>query len=200
MDVQVLIPLKRLDDAKVRLIDTLTAGERRDLMLSMLRHVAVTALKAGVGPVALASSDPNAPRLARELGIGHVSDGGLPWNEGLTHALGEMEPAPETVLYLAADLPAVSPDEIRELVAAVPSHGIAIGRAYDGGTNALVVRPARALIPSFGVPRSSQAHTDLAAAAGLDARIVDLPGVAADVDTPADAARPQAREGVTSRT
>jgi 2-phospho-L-lactate guanylyltransferase (CobY/MobA/RfbA family) len=39
----------------------------------------------------------------------------------------------------------------------------------------------------FGTPRSSEAHRDAAAALGLPTRIVDIAGLALDVDTVEDA-------------
>jgi 2-phospho-L-lactate guanylyltransferase len=158
-------------------------------MLAMLRHVAEVALAADVGPVALATSEPKAPELAKELGVGLVSDGGLPWNEGLMHALGEVRPLPEAVLYLAGDLPLLRADEVRYLVSEADRDGVTIGRAHDGGTNALLVRPATGMKPMFGLSRSSESHEAAARLAGLAARIVDAPGVAIDVDTPDDIAR-----------
>jgi 2-phospho-L-lactate guanylyltransferase len=158
-------------------------------MLAMLERVARAATAAGAGPVSLASSEPHASELAQKLGIGHVTDGGLPWNEGLVHALGLLRPQPDAVMYLAGDLPAVSADEVRALAAAVPARGIAIARAHDGGTNGLVVRPADALAPSFGVAASASVHAGRAAAVGLDVRVIDLPGLKNDVDTPEDAVK-----------
>ena len=158
-------------------------------MLRMLRHVAEVARAAGVGPVALASSDADAAALAATFGIGHVDDGGLTWNEGLAYARARVEPPPDAVLYLAGDLPLVEAAEIRRLVEACPGRGVAIGRAHDGGTNALAVRPAGSLEPRFGAAHSARAHADAGLAAGLEVVIVDLPGVALDVDTPADARR-----------
>jgi 2-phospho-L-lactate guanylyltransferase len=158
-------------------------------MLAMLRHVVEVALAADVGPVALATSEPTAPELAKELGVGLVSDGGLPWNEGLMHALGEVRPTPVAVLYLAGDLPLLRADEVRYLVAPADRDGVTIGRAHDGGTNALVVRPALGMMPAFGVSRSSESHETRAREAGIAVRIVDIPGVALDVDTPSDITR-----------
>ena len=159
------------------------------MMLAMLAHVAAEAAASGVGPVALASSEPRAPIIAAEHGIGLLDDGGLPWNEGLVHALGLLPAPPEAVLYLAGDLPLVTAEEIRELAAAVPARGVAIGRAHDGGTNALGLRPPDAVVPSFGSRQSARVHADLAERAGVDVVVVDLPGIALDVDTPADAER-----------
>jgi len=107
VDLQILIPLKRLAGAKQRLHPALGGDERRRLMLAMVEHVAREAVAADVGPVALATCEPLAPRLARTYRVGLVSDGELPWNEGLDHARGLISPAPEAVLYLAGDLPLV---------------------------------------------------------------------------------------------
>lgn len=189
MGLQIVIPLKHLDDAKRRLHPEIGSEQRRTLMLSMLGHVATEALAADLGPVALASSEPRAPVIAEQLGIGLASDGGLPWNDGLVHALAQLRPAPTAVLYLAGDLPLVTSAEIAELVAAIPARGVAIGRAHDGGSNALGLRPAQAIVPAFGSDQSARAHAALAQGAGLAVAVVDLPGIALDVDTPADVAR-----------
>ncbi|HET7428638.1 MAG TPA: 2-phospho-L-lactate guanylyltransferase [Gaiellales bacterium] len=189
MATQILIPLKHLDNAKRRLHPQIGVEGRRSMMLAMLAHVAAEALAADVGPVALASSEPRAPMIAAEHGIGLVDDGGLPWNEGLAHALGLLPAPPEAVLFLAGDLPLVTADEIRQLAAAVPAHGVAIGRAHDGGTNALGLRPPDAMVPSFGSPQSARVHAQLAGRERLEVVVVDLPGIALDVDTPADAER-----------
>jgi 2-phospho-L-lactate guanylyltransferase len=189
MAVQILIPLKPLASAKERLAAVLGPNERRRLMTSMLEHVCAQALAARVGPVALVTCEPTAPRLARLLGVGVVDDEGLPWNDGLRHALTALDPAPTGVLYLAGDLPLVTAAEIAGLVVAAPEPGVTIGRAHDGGTNALAVWPADALHTAFGVPASAAEHERRARAAGLPVRMVDAPGLALDVDTPGDVMR-----------
>jgi 2-phospho-L-lactate guanylyltransferase len=189
VSTQILIPLKRLAGAKQRLHPALGDDERRRLMLAMVEHVAREAVAADAGPVALASSEPRAPGLAQAFGIGHVTDGGLPWNEGLAHARNQLTEPLELVVYLAGDLPLVQARDIRALLVATPPRGIAIGRAHDGGTNALAVRPVDALDPSFGAPGSAAVHAERAAAAGLEAVTVDRPGLALDVDTPDDVIR-----------
>src|SRR3954451_4949833 len=140
--MHILIPLKRLDDAKSRLAETMTPAERGELMVSMLGHVAGVARAADLGPVSLATSEPEAGRLARELGVGLVTDGGLPWNEGLVHARSRLDPAPDEVLYLAGDLPLLTTGDLHQMAAV--SGSVIVARAHDGGTNALLVRPAAA--------------------------------------------------------
>ena len=189
MAVQILIPLKPLAVAKQRLAPDLAPVERRRLMISMLEHVCCQALAARVGPVALATSEPAAPLLAERLGVDVLSDAGLPWNEGLRHALRSAPAGLRGVLYLAGDLPLATAREIAELVRGKPDPGAVIGRSHDGGTNALAVWPADAFTPAFGAPASAQRHQQLAELAGLPAQVIDLPGIALDVDTPQDVVR-----------
>jgi 2-phospho-L-lactate guanylyltransferase len=158
-------------------------------MLQMFRGVISAALEADIGPVAVVTSEPLAAQFHDKFGLDVLSDGGLPWNDGLMHALCSIRPLPSAVLYLAGDLPLVRAEDIVQFVAAAPPRGVAIGRAYDSGTNALLVRPADAVIPRFGHAHSSRAHAADAADRGLSARVVDIAGIALDVDTIADLRR-----------
>jgi 2-phospho-L-lactate/phosphoenolpyruvate guanylyltransferase len=188
VETDVLIPLKRLDAAKTRLAPALTNDERGRLMAGMLGRVARAAVRAGAGRVALASSDPAAPGLARGLGVECVSDAGLPWNEGLVHARSLLDRPAAAVLYLAGDLPLLDAADVTALVEAGGEGTAVIGRAHDGGTNALWVCPATALVPAFGAAGSASVHAARARELGLAAVVVDRPGIAHDVDTPADLA------------
>jgi 2-phospho-L-lactate/phosphoenolpyruvate guanylyltransferase len=184
----VLIPLKRLDAAKSRLAPALSAAERSRLMAAMVAHVARTAVAADAGRVVLVSSDPAAPALAGRLGIGCVSDAGLPWNPGLAHARARLPAPAGAVLYLAGDLPLVEVGDIAALIEAGGNKAAVVGRAHDGGTNALWVSPAAAFEPAFGEPASATVHAARALEAGLRVAVLDRPGIARDVDTPADLA------------
>lgn len=188
MDTDVLIPLKRLDAAKSRLRPALSEAERRRLMATMLDQVVRAALAADVGRVVVASSDADAPALAGALGVQAVSDGGLAWNPGLMHARAALPHAAPAVLYLAGDLPLLEPDDVVAMVVAGAAATAVIGRAHDGGTNALWLAPAAALEPAFGTRGSAGVHAARAVAAGLRPVTLDRPGLAHDVDTAADLA------------
>jgi 2-phospho-L-lactate guanylyltransferase len=177
----VLIPLKRLDDAKSRLADVLSPDERAALMLELLHGAIAAAGEAEVGPVTVVSAEPV------EVDVPRFDDRGLAWNDALAAAMRELVREPIATV-LSADLPRVTADDIRALVAATPDRGMAIARALDGGTNAVSMRPAGAVTTHFGEPQSAALHAQATASAGLAARIVDLPGLAFDVDTPADLA------------
>ncbi len=182
MLAHVLVPVKRLDDAKSRLAAVLSPAERAELMRDLLAGVLAAAEEADVGPVTVVSADD----LSLD-GVPRFDDRGLAWNDGLAAAMAAVAEPIATVV--SADLPLVTAAEIRELVAATPERGMAIARALDGGTNAVSMRPPGAVVTHFGEPQSAAVHERAALDAGLAATIVDLPGLAFDVDTPADLAR-----------
>ena len=182
----VLIPMKPLAGAKERLAPALNPDERRRLSLAMLADVVAAAQ--GFSNVWVLNSDAEAGRLAVEAGVGSVPDpapgGGL--NASLaaatTRALAE---GADGVLVVSADLPAVTPDDLAVMCS---SSGVAVAPDRGGsGTNALWRSPADAIGVAFGA-NSLAAHARLASDAGVPARVVDLPGLALDVDTPADLA------------
>ena len=181
-DAHVLVPLKRLDDAKSRLSSVLEPEERAALMLDLLQHVVAAVEEAEVGPITIVSAE----EIALESVV-RFDDRGLAWNDALAAAMRDVVTEPVAAV-VSADLPRVSADDVRALIAATPGRGMAIARALDGGTNAVSMRPAGAVMTHFGEPQSAAVHAQATAAVGLAARIVDLPGLAFDVDTPADLA------------
>jgi 2-phospho-L-lactate guanylyltransferase len=188
----VLVPVKRLQGAKSRLAASYEPEERRALALRMSAGVVAAARAAhGVDRVWVVSSDPEAALLGADV----LDDGGLAWNEGLAHAIALLDPLPDAVAIVAGDLPLVASADVEALVAAIPARGVAVARAHDAGSNGLGLRPPDALVPNFGLVGSAAIHAERARAAGLEAVVVDRPGLAHDVDTPQDAERVRALLG-----
>ena len=117
-------------------------------------------------------------------GVRVWDDRGLPWNDALAAAMDEVV-TEDVVTIVSADLPLLAASEVCALVEATPLRGIAIARALDGGTNAISMRPPGLVKTHFGEPRSASVH----AALGVPSVFLDLPGLAFDVDTPADLQR-----------
>lgn len=177
-----LIPVKRLDSAKSRLAEALSAEERAALMQELLEHVVGVMKDADLGPITIVSGD------SLELdGVGWYDDEGRAWNDALAAAM-ETAVTERVAVIVAADLPLLTPEEIRTLAAATPARGVAIGRARDGGTNAICMRPPGAYPTCFGTPNSAAEHERIVWLAGGSAHTFDLPGLAFDVDTPEDLA------------
>jgi 2-phospho-L-lactate guanylyltransferase len=176
VDAHVLVPLKRIDP-KSRLADELPLEERVRLMRRLLAGVVGAVRDAGIERVTVVTG--------LKLGRYEVwDDRGLAWNDALEAAMAEVVTAP-LVAVVSADLPLLRAEEVEELLDATPDRGIAIGRALDGGTNAIAMRPPGLVRTHFGEPGSAAVHAGL----GVDHAVVDLPGLAFDVDTPEDLAR-----------
>jgi 2-phospho-L-lactate guanylyltransferase len=175
----VLVPLKRIDP-KSRLADALPLEERVQLMRGLLAGVVSAAREAGVERVTVVTG-------LSLKGYEVWDDRGLAWNDALAAAMTEVVTAP-LVAVISADLPLIRADDVEELIAATPKRGIAIARASDGGTNGVAMRPPGIVRTHFGEPRSAAVHASL----GVPHVVVDLPGLAFDVDTPDDLARMQA--------
>jgi 2-phospho-L-lactate guanylyltransferase len=180
VDAHVLVPLKALDRAKSRLAETLVPEERAELMRSLLERVVGEVHEAGIGRVTVVTAEPLD-------GYEVWDDRGLAWNDALATAIDELVTA-SVVAIVSADLPSLRAEEVEELIRATPPRGIAIARALDGGTNAVSMRPPGVVRTHFGEPWSAAVHAGL----GVDHVVLDLPGLAFDVDTPEDLARMQA--------
>jgi 2-phospho-L-lactate/phosphoenolpyruvate guanylyltransferase len=179
VDAHVLVPLKALDQAKSRLAGALSVEERAELMLTMLERVVSAVREAGCERITVVTTE-------RVDGYEVWNDSGLAWNDALATAAEELVTAP-LVAFVSADLPLLRAEEVEALLDATPERGIAIARALDGGTNAVSLRPPGLVRTHFGEPGSAAVH----AALGVDHVVLDLPGLAFDVDTPADLGRMQ---------
>ena len=189
MDAHVLIPLKRLDSAKSRLGEALTPAARASLMLDLMDGVVAAVRAAGVRRITLVTSDDVAHPAADTW-----LDGNLPWNDALARAADAVV-AEEVVAVISADLPTLQATDVSSLLERTPRRGIAIARAHDGGTNAVSMRPPGVMPTLFGEPSSATLHAEAARARGLSHVVLDLPGLAFDVDTPEDLARMMAARG-----
>jgi 2-phospho-L-lactate/phosphoenolpyruvate guanylyltransferase len=169
-----VIPLKGLDHAKSRLGAVLSRVERAELALRLLAGVVGACNDAGL-PVCVISPDHKARSEAIRLGAETLDDGGVDLTGAVTLGL-ERYAAAEAVVAIAADLPYVTADDVRELLEL--ARPLAVAAAPDGTTNAAAARPPSALRPSYG-PGSAARH------GGLQ---VHLPRLERDLDTPADLA------------
>jgi 2-phospho-L-lactate guanylyltransferase len=185
----ILVPVKDFANAKQRLAEVLTADHRRELAKAMFQDV-LCALAAVPErpPVAVVTRDPESKRLAAQHGFGVIEDR---LNESETAAIAAatevaIEQGAQWTLVIPADAPLITPDEIERVLQAAPPQGSVLAPAADGeGTNAVLRRPA-ALFPLRFGNHSFRPHLESARATGKPVVVLDLPGVALDIDRPAD--------------
>jgi 2-phospho-L-lactate/phosphoenolpyruvate guanylyltransferase len=186
MSIDALVPLKRLDYAKTRLASVLDPPTRVRVMRALLDHT-LEQVKAApsIRSVTLVSSAVEAPSIAAEHGVAHFDDRGLPWNDALAAAIAEAVSG-EAVAIVSADVPLLTTDDVERFVAALTERGAVIARATDAGTNGVAMQPAGAMPTTFGIKGSAARHAELAERSGLTPVIVDIPGLAHDLDTAED--------------
>ena len=196
----ILVPVKNLDDAKQRLAKVLTAERRRSLAEAMLRDV-LDALAHLNQPeiVSLVTGDALVTKLASDYGFNVIADHE---NPGETAAIAMAtqvcaDSGSDGVLVIPADVPLITSAEIKAILTAAPERGTVLVPAADGrGTNAILRRPPNLFAARFGNDSFSP-HLESARRTGLPVVILELPGVALDVDRPDDLAALLAASGST---
>jgi 2-phospho-L-lactate guanylyltransferase len=185
----ILIPIKDTATAKQRLALVLDQASRTQLAQAMLSDVLSAVYEWKDRPaVGIVTSDPYAMRLAEEYKFEVIPD---PDNPGETGAI-EMatricvERGEESTLVIPADIPLIQAWELEEILEHAPTEGSVLVPAGDGrGTNAIFRRPANLFPLRFGND-SFIPHHAAAQATGTRCVVLKLPGIAVDVDNPAD--------------
>jgi 2-phospho-L-lactate guanylyltransferase len=198
--IRAIVPAKALGEAKGRLADALSVEERRELALAMLSDV-LTALRQvpAIAGISVISPDKNVLGLAARHGadpIAEIADvTGI--SLALERAISAISPPPEAILILLGDLPEATPEDIEQLLAALPERGVAATPSDDGGTSALAARPPTVVDFQYG-PSSFSRHREAAAKAKAEFREVRLDSLAHDMDTVGDLRGLLARPGTTT--
>ncbi len=89
------------------------------------------------------------------------------------------------MLLIPGDVPVWIRAEVNQLLDAAQQHDVAIARARDGGTNAMLMRLPSAMAFCYGL-QSAKRHADAAVAAGQTTVTCRLPFLAHDLDVPSD--------------
>jgi 2-phospho-L-lactate guanylyltransferase len=196
----ILVPIKNTALAKQRLASLLDQPSRTKLAQAMLSDVFATLYGWKNRPaVGIVTSDPFATKLALECGFEVIAD---PDNPGETGAIEKatrtcVEHGVDSTLVIPADIPLIQAWELEEILKHAPAEGSVLVPAGDGrGTNAAFRRPADLFPLRFGND-SFRPHHAAARATGKPCVVLNLPGVAVDVDDPSDLQRLLALPGET---
>ena len=202
MSIGAVLPVKDFGQAKQRLAGLLGAAERRLLAEAMAEDVLETLSRLpGLSGIVVVTRDEGACALAARYGARVLVE---PANDGQSAAVSRAAEALESagvvcLLQVPGDVPGASADEIATVI---ESHGqgsapaVTLVPSHDRrGTNCVISSPPGALPFAFGHD-SFGPHCRAARARGIAPRIVPLPGLGLDIDTPDDlrafVARPSA--------
>jgi 2-phospho-L-lactate guanylyltransferase len=185
----ILVPVKSLAHAKQRLASLLDQPTRTKLAQAMLFDVLET-LRAWINrpEVGIVTSDPFAMELARQFEFQIIPDQA---NRSETDAIKMatrfcQSRGVDSTLVVPGDIPLISAFELEQILEAAPVEGSVLVPAADGrGTNAAWRRPAGLFPLCFGND-SFKPHLSAARATQKPCVVLSLPGIALDVDNPAD--------------
>jgi 2-phospho-L-lactate guanylyltransferase len=191
-DIWAVVPVKEIEAAKQRLAPAVPADLRQGLALAMLEDVLAALAEArGLAGLLLVTIDPAARDLAARYGARCIADGARDGHTGAVMAAARRLAAEGrgAMLTLPGDIPLVTSAEIERLIAAhLPAPSFTIAPSHDEmGSNAILMSPPDAVPLRFG-DDSFRPHLAAARTAGIAPTIVHLPGIALDIDNPADLA------------
>ena len=185
----ILIPVKNSGSAKRRLASVLDQPARTLLAQAMLHDVLLAIARWSNRPaVAIVTGDPYATELARRFDFEIIPDLDNPGETGAIEMATRIcvERGIESSLVIPADIPLIQAWELEEILKHAPAQGSVLVPAADGrGTNAAFRRPADLFPLRFGND-SFKPHHAAAQAGGKPCVVLNLPGIAVDVDNPDD--------------
>ncbi len=185
----ILVPIKNTDSAKQRLAAVLDQPSRTKLAQAML-HDVLSALHDWKNrpEVGIVTGDPFATKLAHEFGFQVILDLDNPGETGAIEMATRIcvERGIDSTLVIPGDIPLIQGWELEEVLKHAPPEGSVLVPAGDArGTNAAFRRPANLFPLRFGND-SFKPHFAAAQASGKPCVVLNLPGMAVDVDNPAD--------------
>jgi len=188
MSICLVLPLKSLREGKSRLAAVLDHAARAELIEALLDHVLEQAQRfPGLRSTMLMSPCAQACAYAARRGVRVFKDDAPGLNLALAQARMEVRATGvDKLMIVPCDLPLLIHDDLRELAAAASARVAAIAPDRNGeGTNGLCL-PADVELDFLYGPHSFNAHRRAIDRLGLEARTIERPGFAFDVDTPRD--------------
>jgi 2-phospho-L-lactate guanylyltransferase len=181
--------VKRFAAAKRRLAAGIDDARREALVAAMLGDVleAIGAARS-IERTIVVSDEPAAVELAAASGADVVADPGEGGHSGaaLAGIAWAEEHGAACAVLLPGDCPLLAPRELDRLLTGVPASYVAIVPDRHGsGTNALVLAPPNAIVPSFGVGSRAR-HVAAARESGVPYEVEEVSSLGLDLDTPAD--------------
>jgi 2-phospho-L-lactate guanylyltransferase len=191
-DIWAVVPVKDTAGAKQRLERALAPELRRRLALAMVEDVlAALAAAPGLQGIAVVTVDPAARALAVRHGARVLTDGAAAGQTGAVNAAARAlaREGRGAMLTIPGDVPLITSEEVGRIIGARSrTPDFVIAPAHDErGSNAILCAPPDLVPLRFG-DDSFLPHLDAARRAGIEPKILRLPGIGLDIDHPRDLA------------
>lgn len=198
-----LLPVKRLDTAKRRLLPHVTEDERLAIARALLEDALDLCGSAEMFEWWVVSEDETVRGLARNRGLNLADDPGTGLNDALIAGIATaMSAGAGSVTIIPTDVPLAWSGDLQDIFDTGATSEIVVVPSRDGGTNGLYLSPGDALRPMFG-DFSFKAHLAEAERMAKRCTMLSLPRLELDIDTIDDVdaylARPKAAESRTSQ-
>ena len=186
----VVIPVKKINNAKCRLKSVLSPVQRSEFFAMMLEDV-LSILKdvPEIENVSIATVCTKAIKIAKKYDASILN---THYDEGQTSAITVSARTLEKngvkkMLMLPGDIPLVKENEISKLINVHKSEPMMtiVPSRDKKGSNCIALSPPTAMPLSFG-PNSFFPHLETARSLGLKINSIPLSGIGWDIDTPAD--------------
>lgn len=178
-----LLPVKRLDRAKQRLVPHVTEAERAEIARALLDDALALCESATMFEWWVVSDDPAVRALAAGQGFQIAEDPGRGLNAALTSGIeAVMAAGARSVTIIPADIPLAWSGDLQDLHDTGATSDVVVVPSRDGGTNALYLSPGDVLRPRFG-EFSFKAHLAEAERLGKRCSMLALPRLELDIDT-----------------
>ena len=190
-----IIPMKPLADCKTRLSRTLTAEERGDLVIGMLRRVIMAIKGASIDVFWVVGGDWRIRNLTRNFDGIWIEDFGRNLNDTVDKSFDRASQRGYGSMYLPGDLPFLKPADITSMIRSTgQGRNIVLAPARrDSGTNGILIPPKLAFKPELG-NRSFTKHLSQAGKLGISVAICYSEGLGFDLDITEDLQFFQQRE------
>jgi len=193
-----LIPVKRLEESKSRLLSRLPDAMRQALTLAMLEDLLDALSRTrGLGGIAVTTPDP----IVAERAVAAGAEVLIRPEPGLNAALeagrellctptgrSSEENGEDSILFVLGDVAGALPGDFERLLSEGTQDDVAgvwLAPSADGGTSALLLRPPGVIPCCFGRD-SAKRHREAAAEAGVAYHEIELTSLAIDLDQPED--------------
>jgi len=199
-----LVPVKRLEESKSRLLARMPDEKRHALTLAMLEDLLQALSRTpSISRIAVTTPDPVVAERAAAAGAEILMrpEPGLnaALEDGRERLVGNGEDA---ILFVLGDVAGALPEDFEHLVSEAERDGkpgVWLAPSLDGGTSALLHRPP-GLIPCLFGRDSAKRHREATSEAGVAYHEIVLPSLAIDLDQPEDLDAFMATEGGGERT
>ena len=185
-----LIPVKRLEESKSRLLPQLADAKRQALTLAMLDDLIESlAATPGIDRIGVTTPDPLVAERARRASAEIL----MRPEPGLNAALEDgrerlCSESDDSLLIVLGDVAGALPEDFATLIDASKTSeagGVWLAPSSDGGTSALLQVPANAIPCRFGRD-SARLHREAAAKVDVPFFEIELASLSIDLDQPED--------------